>query len=148
MLVYVDDTVGVVGGKRTDLVELKDVGLRAQLAEQALAGLAVRAVGLREDGCARKDGQFIARNAAENTGIHLPTELSSMICWALVFADMMVFGLAERAPEKKLRRKLMVGEREGVCVCCSCAEVQRTSRVDHRYARSEPRADSDEIPRC
>lgn len=34
---------------RTDLVELNDVGLCAQLAEQALAGLAVWAIGLGED---------------------------------------------------------------------------------------------------
>ena len=33
-----------------------------------------------------------------------------MISWALVFADMIVFGLAERAPLKKVRMKLMVGE--------------------------------------
>lgn len=38
--------------KPTDLVELEDVGLCAGLAEQALGGLAVRAVGLGEDGCA------------------------------------------------------------------------------------------------
>ena len=33
-----------------------------------------------------------------------------MISWALVLADMIVFGLAERAPLKKVRMKLMVGE--------------------------------------
>lgn len=37
-----------------------------------------------------------------------------MISCALVRAAMIVFGLAERAPLKKLRRKLMVGERN-VC---------------------------------
>ena len=33
-----------------------------------------------------------------------------MISCALVLAAMIVFGLAERAPLKKLRMKLMVGE--------------------------------------
>jgi hypothetical protein len=33
------------------LVQLNDVRLRAQLAQQGLGGLAVRAVGLGEDGC-------------------------------------------------------------------------------------------------
>ena len=33
-----------------------------------------------------------------------------MISCALVLAAMIVFGLAERAPLKKLRTKLMVGE--------------------------------------
>ena len=33
-----------------------------------------------------------------------------MISWALVLADMIVFGLAERAPLKNVRMKLMVGE--------------------------------------
>jgi hypothetical protein len=33
-----------------------------------------------------------------------------MISWALDLADMIVFGLAERAPLKKVRMKLMVGE--------------------------------------
>jgi len=42
-----------------------------------------------------------------------------MISWALVLADMIVFGLAERAPLKKLRTKLMVGEM-GVVVRCRC----------------------------
>jgi hypothetical protein len=37
--------------KRTDLVELDDVGLCALLAEEGLCGLAVRAVGLGEDSC-------------------------------------------------------------------------------------------------
>ena len=36
--------------ERTDLVELDDVGLCALLAEEGLCGLAVRAVGLGEDG--------------------------------------------------------------------------------------------------
>jgi hypothetical protein len=35
-----------------------------------------------------------------------------MISCALVLAAMIVFGLAERAPLKKLRMKLMVGEWE------------------------------------
>ena len=35
--------------RHTNLVELKDVGLCAQLAEEALSGLAVRAVRLGED---------------------------------------------------------------------------------------------------
>jgi hypothetical protein len=43
-------------------------------------------------------------------GIHSPTALLSMISCALVLAAMIVFGLAERAPLKKLRMKLMVGE--------------------------------------
>lgn len=38
------------------------------------------------------------------------TALLSMISCALVLAAMIVFGLAERAPLKKLRTKLMVGE--------------------------------------
>jgi hypothetical protein len=38
------------------------------------------------------------------------TALLSMISCALVLAAMIVFGLAERAPLKKLRMKLMVGE--------------------------------------
>jgi len=38
-----------------------------------------------------------------------------MISCALVLAAMIVFGLAERAPLKKLRMKLMVGE----CGDCS-----------------------------
>ena len=45
--------VFVVAGcecSHTDLVKLKDVGLCAHLAEEALSGLAVRAVGLGEDG--------------------------------------------------------------------------------------------------
>lgn len=50
---------------------------------------------------------------AEHGGLHIPTELLSMISCALVLAAMIVFGLAERAPLKKLRRKLMVGEWEG-----------------------------------
>ena len=33
-----------------------------------------------------------------------------MISWTFIFADMIVFGLAERAPLKKVRMKLMVGE--------------------------------------
>ena len=33
-----------------------------------------------------------------------------MISWALDLADMIVFGLAERVPLKKVRTKLMVGE--------------------------------------
>jgi hypothetical protein len=37
--------------KRTDLVELDDVGLCALLAEEGLCGLAVGAVGLGEDSC-------------------------------------------------------------------------------------------------
>jgi hypothetical protein len=41
------------------------------------------------------------------------TALLSMISCALVLAAMIVFGLAERAPLKKLRMKLMVGEWEG-----------------------------------
>ena len=40
----------------TNLVELKDVGLCARLAEEALSGLAVRAVGLGEDGYPDMDG--------------------------------------------------------------------------------------------
>lgn len=36
-----------------------------------------------------------------------------MISWALVLADMIVFGLAERAPLKNVRMKLMVGEVSG-----------------------------------
>lgn len=51
--------------------------------------------------------------------MYSPTELLSMISWALVLADMIVFGLAERAPLKKLRTKLMVGEM-GVVVRCRC----------------------------
>jgi hypothetical protein len=39
-----------------------------------------------------------------------------MISCALVLAAMIVFGLAERAPLKKLRMKLMVGE-SGVDEC-------------------------------
>ena len=50
-------------------------------------------------------------------GIHLPTALLSMISCALVLAAMIVFGLAERAPLKKLRMKLMVGE-SGVGSSC------------------------------
>ena len=46
-----------------------------------------------------------------------------MISWALVFADMIVFGLAERAPLKKLRMKLMVGE-SGVVGECGCRGMQ------------------------
>lgn len=51
-------------------------------------------------------------------GIHSPTALLSMISCALVLAAMIVFGLAERAPLKKLRMKLMVGESSvGECGC-------------------------------
>ena len=52
-------------------------------------------------------------------GIHSPTALLSMISCAFVLAAMIVFGLAERAPLKKLRRKLMVGE-SGVDRGCGC----------------------------
>jgi len=43
-------------------------------------------------------------------GATLPTELLSMMSCALLFAAMMVLGLAARAPVKKLRRTLMVGD--------------------------------------
>jgi len=52
---------------------------------------------------------------AEHDSLHSPTALLSMISCALVLAAMIVFGLAERAPLKKLRMKLMVGE----CGDCS-----------------------------
>ena len=45
---------------------------------------------------------------------NVPTELLSMMSCALVFAAMMCCGLAARAPVKKVRRKLMVGNWEVV----------------------------------
>lgn len=103
--------------ERTDLVELDDVGLCALLAEEGLCGLAVGAVGLGEDSCiagiTRVVSVVVAVSRPSIRGIHIPTELLSMISWALVLADMIVFGLAERAPLKNVRMKLMVGEVSG-----------------------------------
>ena len=56
-------------------------------------------------------------------GIHSPTALLSMISCALVLAAMIVFGLAERAPLKKLRMKLMVGESGGDIGCWCCMQA-------------------------
>jgi len=50
-----------------------------------------------------------------------------MISCALVLAAMIVFGLAERAPLKKLRMKLMVGESGVDSGRVRCAGMQATS---------------------
>ena len=96
--------------RHTNLLELKDVGLCAQLAEEALSGLAVGAVGLGEDSYRWSSVSGVSLRMPSMGGIHSPTALLSMISCALVLAAMIVFGLAERAPLKKLRMKLMVGE--------------------------------------
>ena len=96
--------------KRTDLVELDDVGLCALLAEEGLCGLAVGAVGLGEDSYRWSSVSGVSLRTPSMGGIHSPTALLSMISCALVLAAMIVFGLAERAPLKKVRMKLMVGE--------------------------------------
>lgn len=103
--------------RHTNLVELEDVGLCAHLAEEALSGLAVGAVGLGEDSYRWSSVSDVSlRMPSMGGGIHSPTALLSMISCALVLAAMIVFGLAERAPLKKLRMKLMVGE-SGVDEC-------------------------------
>lgn len=105
--------VFVVAGyecQHTDLVKLKDVGLCAHLAEEALRGLAVGAVRLGEDSYRWSSVSGVSLRMPSMDGIHSPTALLSMISCALVLAAMIVFGLAERAPLKKLRMKLMVGE--------------------------------------
>ena len=51
-----------------------------------------------------------------------------MISCALAFADMIVFGLAERAPLKKVRKKLMVGE-SGAERCGNGVECREWSGI-------------------
>lgn len=100
----------------TDLVELDDVRLRAELAKQALGRLAVRAVGFGKDSCNRNlfsDHNHVWHNSDQKECV--PTALLSIMSCALVFAAMMVFGLDERALEKKLRRIFRLGNVVGCC---------------------------------
>lgn len=48
---YSHDCTTCLGAQLTDLVELKGVEFGAGLGQKLLGGLAVGAVGLREDGC-------------------------------------------------------------------------------------------------
>ena len=94
---------------RTDLVELDEVGFGAQLAQEGFGCFAVWAVGFGEDGYRRSAGSLQNFPYSVTVIRDIPTALSSMIPWALARAAMMSSGLG-RAPLKKVRRKLMVGD--------------------------------------
>jgi hypothetical protein len=91
----------------TDLVELKSVELGAGLGQQLLGGLAIRAVRLGEDGCAKSASRLGHKGCCYKRNC-VPTPFWSIMFCALVFADDMLAGLVARV--KKLRTKLMVGD--------------------------------------
>lgn len=46
--------------ERTDLIQLHDVKVRAELAQRVLGGPAVRAVGFGEDDCVKENQELLA----------------------------------------------------------------------------------------
>jgi hypothetical protein len=116
---------------RTDLVQLQNVELCAQIAQRRLSGAAVGAVGLREDGCGS-----VSRCCGEGPGGgNGPTGFSSMMLCTFCFAaaeTMVLFEVPKK--RRKMLKEAMVGGFE-VGSLRGVAEPAKPTAVDGGFIK-------------